>query len=370
MTEASYIAGAKRTAVAPTGGAFKEMDLHELGSAAAMACLDDTGLAAEDVDEIVAGNALGAGGNPARHVALALGLESVGGLTLDRQCCGGLDALILADALVRSGKCRVVLAGGVESFSRRPFRSMPGSDGGEPEPYEQAPFTPWKDRDPGMAEAAEALAARCGISREAQDRWTVESHMKAIGSRERIELEIAPLGSPPQTFDSYSRSLSYAACARSRPLRGSITRANTSAAADAASFCAVVSEEIAERLAGRHPRIVDGITVGADPMLPGLAPVPAIRQLLRRNQFNAEELACAEINEAYAVQAIACIKEAGLDPDSVNVGGGSLARGHPIGASGAILAVRLRSELARRPGIGLAAIAAAGGLGTAVLLEV
>jgi acetyl-CoA C-acetyltransferase len=145
------------------------------------AVLADAGIAAARVDEVILANALGAGGNPARRAGLLAGLpERVAGLTIDRQCAGGLDAVLLAQAMVDSGAAEVVLAGGAESYSRRPLRAMPGVDG-VAVPYDQAPFTPWPDRDPEMGAAAAALAERLGISREAQAAWAVESHAKAVG---------------------------------------------------------------------------------------------------------------------------------------------------------------------------------------------
>jgi acetyl-CoA C-acetyltransferase len=149
-------------------------------------------------------------------------------------------------------------------------------------------------------------------------------------------------------------------------ISGPVTAANTAVAADGAALCLVVSERLAQR-ASHALRIAGGVTRGGKPDEPGLAPVAAIAEVLGRTGIAATDLTVAEVMEAYAVQAIACIDGAGLDPDLVNCGGGALARGHPIGASGAILAVRLFHDLRR--GTGLAAIAAAGGLGTALLLQ-
>lgn len=151
-------------------------------------------------------------------------------------------------------------------------------------------------------------------------------------------------------------------------MAGSVTAANTAVAADGAGFCLLVSDAVARRLATPRLRILSGATVGADPELPGLAPVPAIRKALAAAGIAAQELHIVELMEAFAVQAIACARETGLPEERINPGGGALARGHPIGASGAVNLVRLVREMA--PGqTGLAAIAAAGGLGTAVVLR-
>lgn len=347
---------ARRTAVVPRGGTLARLSIEDLAAPVLQACLTDAGIAPQEVDEVILSNALGAGGNPARRVALAAGLpETVAGLTTDRQCAGGLDAILLAKALVDSGAADVVLAGGVESYSRRPLRLRTDPDGGPPVPYEQAPFTPWPDRDPDMAEAAAALAQRLNITRARQEAWAAQSHAKALAAD--LSAEIVPLDGV--TRDAFPRVLSPRLLARAPVLTGSITAATAAVAADAAAVCLVVSDRIAR---GRGLALLGGATLGGTPEEPGLAPVAAIRRIWR-----GEPLAQAEIMEAYAVQALAVIDGVGLDPACVNPAGGGLARGHPIGASGAILAVRLFHGL--KQGRGLAAIAAAGGIGTALLVE-
>lgn len=347
---------ARRTAVVPRGGAFARLRIEDLAAPVLSACLADAGIHTAQVDEVILSNALGAGGNPARRVALAAGLpDTVAGLTTDRQCAGGLDAILLAKALVDSGAADVVLAGGVESYSRRPQRLATDPDGGPPVPYDQASFTPWPDRDPDMAKAAESLAARLAISRDRQEHWAAQSHAKTLAAD--LSAEIVPLNGV--TRDTFPRTLSPRLLAKAPVLAGSITAATAAVAADAAAVCLVVSDRIAQ---GRGLALLDGATLGGNPTEPGLAPVAAIRRIWR-----GEPLVQAEIMEAYAVQALAVIEGAGLDPQIVNPGGGGLARGHPIGASGAILAVRLFHGL--QNGRGLAAIAAAGGIGTALLVE-
>ena len=359
----SVIIAAKRTAVVPHGGAFARLQIEDLAAPVVQALLAQAGLAKADVTELICSNALGAGGNPARRVALAAGLpDHVAGLSLDRQCAGGLDAILLARALIDSGAADVVIAGGAESCSRRPLRLRTDPDGGPAQAYNQAPFTPWPDRDPQMPDAAHALAQRLGITRAEQDDWAVASHRKS-----RVAAgEIVPLCN--QFADPFARNLTAQVAARAKPVVGAITAANTAVAADAAAFVLVVSDRLAagRRDAGTGLQILGGATLGGDPQEPGLAPVAAMRQVLRAAAINPDTIAIAEVMEAYAVQAIACVAGANLPPDRVNVGGGALARGHPIGASGAILAVRLFHEL--QQGYGLAAIAAAGGIGTALLV--
>lgn len=347
---------ARRTAVVPRGGAFARLLIEDLAAPVLLACLADAAIRPDQVDEVILSNALGAGGNPARRAALAAGLpQTVAGLSTDRQCAGGLDAILLARALVDSGAAEVVLAGGVESFSRRPLRMATDPDGGPPVPYDQAPFTPWPDRDPRMSEAADGLATRLGISRGRQEDWAVASHAKSA----LIEHwpEILPVAGISR--DAFPRRLTPELLSRAKLLHGSITGATAAVAADAAAFCLVVSDRVA---AGRGLALLNGATLGGNPEEPGLAPLAAINRIWR-----GEALAQAEVMEAYAVQAIAVVEGAGLDPAIVNPAGGGLARGHPIGASGAILAVRLFHGL--KQGRGLAAIAAAGGIGTALLVE-
>lgn len=347
---------ARRTAVVPRNGAFARLRIEDLAAPVLQACLADAGIAPDQVDEVILSNALGAGGNPARRVALAAGLpETVAGLTTDRQCAGGLDAILLGKALVDSGAAEIVLAGGVESYSRRPLRLATEPDGGAPQPYDQAPFTPWPDRDPDMTEAAEALARRLNIPRDRQELWATQSHAKALASDMRAE--IVPLNGVDR--DAFPRTLSPRLLLKAPILTGSITAATAAVAADAAAVCLVVSDRIAK---GRGLALLAGATIGGAPSEPGLAPVAAIRRI-----WTGEPLRQAEIMEAYAVQALAVIDGAVIDPQIVNPGGGGLARGHPIGASGAILAVRLLHGL--KQGRGLAAIAAAGGIGTALLVE-
>lgn len=364
----ALIIAACRTAVVPRGGAFADMSLHDLAAPVVRTLLGQSRLSEGDVDEVIVSNALGAGGNPARRVALASGLpEKVAGLSIDRQCAGGMDALLLARMMVESGSADIVIAGGVESYSRRPNRAHTFSDGRAPEPFEQAPFTPWPNRDPDMTVAAAELARRCGITRQEQDAWAIDSHAKARSAAHHSS-EIVPLGGMEK--DPFTRRLSVALCQRAQPLAGDITAANAAVAADGAAFCLVVAPRVARRLDAVHPvRIIGGATRGGVPDCPGLAPVVAINEVLRRHHLALQDLTVIEMMEAYAVQAIACLRETGLDPAKTNLGGGALARGHPIGASGAINVVRLFHTLRKQGGTGLAAIAAAGGIGTALLLQ-
>lgn len=364
----SVVVAARRTAVAPRNGALSLLELHELSVPVISACLSQAGIESAQVDELIVGNALGAGGNPARVIALAAGLnETVAGMTIDRQCCAGLDSLLLANALIESGQASVVIAGGVESYSRRPERIRIDPHTGHREAYEQPPFTPWPERDPRMSDAADALASSLGISAAEQDAWAIDSHRKALDSVVHLQDEIVPIGTLDR--DAFARKLTPALCRRAKRLVGDISSANTAVAADAAAFCVLVSEDRARTLSVPGVRLLAGRTLGADPQYPGSAPVAAMKSVLQDRKLQGPDLSCVEIMEAYAAQAIACMRLAEIDPARVNRHGGALARGHAIGASGAILAVRLFNDLVAGGGMGLAAIAAAGGLGTALLLQ-
>lgn len=373
MNGAHIIAG-RRTAVAVRNGAFAEIETADLGAAVIRQALKDTELPMDRVDEVILGNALYGGGNPARVAALAAGLpECAGAMTIDTQCCGGLDAIALAAARVRSGSADIVIAGGLESYSRAPIRQRrPTLPGEELESYDRPPFTPWAERDPDMITSAADLAVRLQIARTRQDAYAVESHRRA---EEDIAVESQVVVLNGLARDEFTRPLSPAVCRRLKPLSGDeeygVTAATTAVEADAAAVVIVVSERVRESVTGNSVLIRGDVSRGDDPTCPALAPIAAVRELLARLRLSPRDIARTEMMEAFAVQALACIDGIGLAPDSVNQRGGALAWGHPIGASGAILAVRLFHDLqGRAPGdLGLAAIAAAGGLGSAMVLE-
>ncbi|TNJ42290.1 acetyl-CoA C-acyltransferase [Phaeobacter sp. B1627] len=364
----ALIIAARRTAVSPRGGGFTALEPHELAAPVVVACLADAGICPGDVGEVILSNALGGGGNPARITALASGLpEGVPGLSIDRQCVGGLDAILLGHALVEAGLHDVVIAGGAESYSRRPARARTFADGRPPEPYDQARFTPWADRDPNMAQAADQLGRTLGISRTKQDAWAQRSHANARSHAGARRAEIVDIHGFSE--DAFIRELTPRHCALAASVSGDITAANMAVAADAAAFVVIVSDRMAARLGRGGLRLLQGVTLGADPEQPGIAPVAAVRSVLSRQSVAPSELHRAEIMEAFAVQALACIAGANLPTGIVNPAGGALAQGHPVGASGAILAVTLFHALHPGDGPALAAIAAAGGIGTAAVFE-
>lgn len=365
----SVIIASLRTAVVPRGGAFNQLQPHQLAEPVIRALLQQAGIAPAEVSQLIMANSLGAGGNPARVAALAAGLGQVSGLSIDTQCAGGLDAIALAAALTDSGAADIVIAGGAESYSRRPLRAKTFADQRPAEFYTRPPFTPDPEQDPDMTVAAAELADHYHLTRPEQDQYAVDSHRKALAAAARLTPEIVPLAGV--TGDAYPRALSLRLAQRTPALAGTVSLASTAVEADGAAFCLVVSDSTAARLRCRFALSVTGYqTLGADPRLPGYAPVEAIRRLFTRYPQYQPQHCLTEMMEAYAAQAMVCIQQSGLSMGNVNIGGGALARGHPIGASGAILVCRMFHELSRREGqSGLCAIAAAGGLGSAMLLS-
>lgn len=364
MTQDVFMLAARRTVVAPRGGALSKLEPHEMAAPVIGACLQDAGLSVQNVDEVILSNALGAGGNPARMAAIAANLPMrVGGLSIDRQCAGGLDAIHIGRALIASGQASVVIAGGAESFSRRPYRARVEEDGSLT-PYARPPFAPDPSLDPDLATAADHLAAALGITREEQDAYAVESHAKALAARQDMQAEIACLAGTETDTDPFARRLTNKLCARAGVISGTVTSANTAVEADGAAFVILSSKPIGPSAV----RVLATSSLGGDPCMPALAPVHASEDALKGAGVPASDLAQAEIMEAYAVQAMAVRDQLGLVPAIVNPRGGALARGHPIGASGAVLAVRLFHDL-HAGQTGLATIAAAGGLGSALVLR-
>jgi len=369
------IVAARRTPIGTAGLALRDVDTTGLAApvlGALRTDLDHEG----DPGHVVLGNCMGAGGNVARVASLAAGLDvSVPALTVDLQCGSGLAAITTAAAFVRSGTAEVVLAGGVESASTAPWRMWPPTDGGAPQRYSRAPFAPSDLGDPEMGAAADAVAARWGISRERQDAYAVRSHSRAASARAagRFDDELVPL--PQLDRDERVRSTLSAATLARLPTAfttgGTVTAGNACGINDGAAAVAVVSE--ARRRADGIPGLacLGWETVGVDPNLPGVGPVPAIRNLLRRNDITLDDVGVIELNEAFAAQVLACCDELGLHDERVCIEGGALALGHPWGASGAVLAVRLFSQMVRHDGpeLGIAAIAVGGGQGVAMLVR-
>ena len=356
------IVAARRTPIGTAGHGLAALTAADLAAAVLPPVLADAGLTADEVTEVVLGNCTGPGGDLARFAALQAGLGiGVPGLTVDRQCGSGLAALVVGAALVEDG--RAVLAGGVESASTsvRP---------------ERAAFAPRELGDPEMGAAADQVAARAGIGRDRQEAYALRSHQRAVAAAGRgaFDAELVPVGG--LTADERPRAgLTRERLARMRPIfstAGTATAGTSCGINDGAAVVALVSE--ADRVRRGLPglRIRSTATVGVSPRTPGLGIVPAVRVALDRAGVTLADVAVIELNEAFAGQVLACCDELELDPCRVCVEGGAIALGHPWGASGAVLAVRLFGQLVRTGrvgGLGLAAIAVGGGQGVAMVVE-
>jgi acetyl-CoA C-acetyltransferase len=380
----ALIAAWTRSAVAPHGGAFHALQPHEIAAPVVTALLQRAGLHAQAVDAIVVGNALGAGGNPARMLALAAGLpERCAAFSVDSQCCAGLDALALAVGLLASGQAEVVLAGGVEAWSRAPIRQHRPLQAGAPAvAYERPAFAPDPARDPDLLQSAADYAAQQGITRAEQDAYAIQSHLRAVAHQAELADEIVAVAG--LRHDSYPRSISAAKAAR-MPVAALATNGQQSAEcavsnlaistrADGAAFVLLATPAACKRLGLMAKAAwLASASVGGDPAMPLLLAEQAAKAALARAGLpSMDRLQAIELHDAFAVQGLGFCRALDLDPARLNRRGGGLARGHPIGASGAIALVRLLADL-QRDGIagdcGLAAIAGAGGIGAAAVVR-
>lgn len=368
------IVAARRTPIGTAGLALRDVAVADLAAPVLRALAEDSEIG--QPSQVVLGNCMGPGGNVARVATLGAGFDiATPALTVDLQCGSGLAAITTACAFVRSGTADSVFAGGAESASTAPWRMWPPANGAEPQRYSRAPFSPAEIGDPEMGAAADDVARRWGISRERQDAYAVRSHSRAAAARAagHFDDELVPLEqlSIDQRVRSHLKIGSLARLPAAFSPGGSVTAGNACGINDGAAAVAIVSEK--RRRAHGIPGLacLDWETVGVDPNLPGVGPVPAIRNLLQRNAIRLEDVGVIEVNEAFSAQVLACCDELGLDEHRICAQGGALALGHPWGASGAVLAVRLFSQMVRADGprFGLAAIAVGGGQGVALLVE-
>ncbi|MBK6999817.1 MAG: thiolase family protein [Rhodoferax sp.] len=375
----ALIAAWARSAVAPVGGAFNRLLPHEIAAPVVQAVLARAGILPEAVDAVVVGNAMGAGGNPARMVALASGLaERCAAFSVDTQCCSGLDAVALAAGLLASGQASVVIAGGVEAWSRAPLRHTRPLHADDPAvAYERPAFAPDPARDPDMLVSASRYAATHGTTRIQQDAYAVMSHQRAITHQAVLADEIVPVVG--LAHDAYPRPMDARRAARMPtvvPTTGdcSVSVLSVSVRADGAAFVLLATPQACERL-GIQPKAawIMGDAIGCAPETPLLAAAQAAQVVLQRSGMQScNQLHAIELHDAFAVQGLSFCRTLHVDPARINQRGGGLARGHPIGASGTIALVRLLTDLYRdgaRGVRGLCAIAGAGGIGSAALVE-
>ena len=379
----SYIVAARRSALGRIGGLHKNRRLADLAAPIVAAVLEDCGIPSSEVDEFIVGNA-SEGGNPARLISLTAGLpETAAAHSIDRQCASGLDAIIAACRLVQAGEADVVVAGGAESLSNAPWRVA------KPRSLYQTPqfmrFDPLGAEAFGgdlSMETAELLPKRLGISRERQDAVAMQSFVKADAARSsrRFVGEIVPLrANADEARDQSASGPEMDDLEDMVPFvtpGGTLTPGNTSSLHDGAAFVVVVSEA-AWRARGGPPalKLVSTAALGVSPGSDADAPIEAVRKLYGRlNGFKRDEISVFEVSENSAAQEIALAELLDIDPKRINPDGGAVARGHPLGAAGAVLVVRLFSSLVRAPKsksgrYGVATLGAIGGLGIATLFE-
>jgi acetyl-CoA C-acetyltransferase len=387
-----YLAGAVRTPIGRFGGTLASWTAADLGVAVAVETLRRSGVNPEQVNESVWGCARQAGGGPnvARQITYRANVpESVPAFTVNQACGSGLKAIILAAQEIMLGRANVVLAGGTESMSRVPYFAE-GARWGMRMGNMQLIDGMYRDgfNDPlsglVMGETAENLAQRHEISRDEQDEYALRSQQRAAAAiaSSRFNEEVLPLevksGKGQSAIfakDEHARAqTTIQDLSKLKPVfaaTGTVTAGNSSGITDGAAAVTVMSEA-ALKSSGASPqaRIVDYEITGVAPEIMGIGPVPAVRNVLNRQKINLGDVDLIELNEAFAAQVIACDRELQFDPERLNVNGGAIALGHPIGCTGVRITTTLVHEMAkRRSSLGLATLCVSGGMGLALLLE-
>ena len=394
----AVILDALRTPIGRYGGVLSGVRADDLAARVVRAAVERTGLDPASIEEVYLGCANQAGEdnrNVARMAALLAGLPvTVPGVTVNRLCASGLEAAVQASRQIRLGEADLVLAGGVESMSRAPLAALKPERGFARGNLELVDTTiGWRFVNPLMAaghstesmgETAENVAERYGVTREDQDAFALESHRRAVAADEagHFDDEIVTVDVPqpkgePVTVHSDEGPRADTTLERLAKLRpvfregGSVTAGNSSQINDGAA-CLVLASERRARELGREPlaRIVSSGAAGVDPGYMGIGPVPAVRSALDRAALTPADIDLVELNEAFAAQVLASMRELGFDHDRLNVNGGAIAIGHPLGCSGARLLGTLAWELRRRGGrYGVATMCVGVGQGLAAVIE-
>lgn len=386
------IISATRTAIGKFQGALKSFTAPQLGSIAVREAVERAGLDPSRIDEVIMGCALqaGLGQNPARQAALAAGLpDKVSAMTVNKVCGSGLKAVMLAAQSIALGDNDVIVAGGMESMSNAPYLLMKAREGyrlGDGQIIDSmihdglwCAFDHWH-----MGETGEVVAEKYDITRRRMDEYALGSQRKAVAAIKagRFKDEITPVEisrrkGDPLVFDTDEgprEDSSLEGLAKLKPAfrpNGAVTAGNASTINDGAAACVVTSEEIALR-SGRAPlaRIVAQATSGVEPKLVMMAPVEAVRKVAAKAGWDLKSIDLFELNEAFSSQSVALIEQLGIDPEKVNVNGGAVALGHPIGASGARVLVTLIHEMIKRgAGRGVASLCLGGGNAVALAIE-
>ncbi|MFT8314553.1 MAG: acetyl-CoA C-acetyltransferase [Clostridium sp.] len=386
------IASAVRTAVGSFGGSLKGVPAVDLGAAVIKEAVKRAGIKPEDVEEVVMGNVLqaGLGQNPARQSSIKAGLPvEVSSLTINKVCGSGLRAVSLARQMILSGDADIIVAGGMENMSRAPYLvndARWGTKMGDTKLVDEMIVDGLWDafNNYHMGITAENIAEKWNITREDQDKFALASQQKAEAAIKagKFKDEIVPIEIPqrkgdPKIFDTdeFPRfGTTIEALAKLRPAfkkDGTVTAGNASGINDGAAAFVIMSAEKAEEL-GVKPlaRIAAFGSKGLDPAIMGYGPVGATKVALERANLKVEDLDLIEANEAFAAQSLSVVKDLNLDTDKVNVNGGAIAIGHPVGASGGRILVTLLYEMIRRDAkTGLATLCIGGGQGTALIVK-
>jgi len=397
------IAGAVRSPIGALGGSLAKIRPDDLAAHIIRTLVNRVGIDPASIEEVYLGCANQAGEdnrNIARMSALLAGFpESVAGVTVNRLCASGLTAVNMAARAVRSGEGEIFVAGGVESMSRAPY-SLPKSDQGFPFGNLTAWDTAlgWRYPNPRMVdmghtdalgETAEKIADQYGITRHEQDQFACESHHRAIAAMDagKFDAEIEPVSVPQRKAEAVwisqderpRRDTSVEALEKLKPAfrpDGTVTAGNSSGMNDGAAALLIMSAERAFQL-GIKPlaRVVASAAAGVPPRIMGMGPVPAVRKALQRAGLVMSDISLVELNEAFAVQALAVMRDLDLPHEITNVNGGAIALGHPLGCSGARIMTTLvhemtrRAPAAKRPFYGLATLCVGVGQGEATIIE-
>jgi acetyl-CoA C-acetyltransferase len=387
-----YLAASVRTPIGRFGGTLASWSAADLGVAAAKASLERARLRPDQIQQSIWGCARQAGGGPnvGRQIIYRSGVpETVPAFTVNQACGSGLQAIILAAQQIMLGRAEVVLAGGTESMSRVPYFAEGARWGirmGNTELVDGMYRDGFNDPLSGlvMGETAENLARQYEIARDEQDEYALRSQQRAQAAVEsgRFDSEIVPLeikGRKGEMVnlarDEHARAgTTLQDMAKLTPVfskDGTVTAGNSSGITDGAAAVVVISEEALEESgAEAQARIVDYEVTGVTPEIMGIGPVPAIRSLLDRQKLALNDIDLIELNEAFAAQVIACDRELGFDPDRLNINGGAIALGHPIGCTGVRITTTLLHEMKRRDArFGLSTLCVSGGMGIALLVE-
>lgn len=397
-TPNAYLVSGRRTPVGRYGGALSTVRPDDLAALTIKAVIEDAGIDPSAVDEVILGNANGAGEenrNVARMAWLLAGYpDSVPGITVNRLCASGMSAITMAANMVKAGDADIVVAGGVESMSRAPWvQEKPATAFAKPGAIFDTSIG-WRFTNPvfaaqdkttfSMPETAEEVARVKDINREDADAFAVESQRRAVAAINagHFKSEIVPVevkGRKGQftvvdTDEGPREGTSAEVLAKLRPVVAGgevVTAGNSSTLNDGASAILVVSEQAIEKFGLKaRARIIGGTSVGLAPEIMGMGPVPATQKVLDRAGWTVGDLDAVELNEAFATQSLACIRELGLDTDKVNTWGGAIALGHPLGSSGARITITLLNRLEQEGGTrGVATMCIGVGQGAAIAIE-